>query len=120
MNQRMFSLLALLALLGLLLAGCGRSGPGTATEPAAAATQPATSVPTEPVVTSAPTDTPVPPTSQPTPASEARGTGESPTPEAAPDPLAVDPNRPGFTMDGSPTLGDPDAPIVIVDFSDFQ
>jgi hypothetical protein len=37
-----------------------------------------------------------------------------------PDPITADPNRPGFTMDGSPSLGDPNAAIVIVDFSDFQ
>lgn len=38
----------------------------------------------------------------------------------APDPLSVDPARPGFTLDGSATLGAADAPVIIIDFADFQ
>jgi protein-disulfide isomerase len=32
----------------------------------------------------------------------------------------ADPTRPGFTYDGSPTLGSPDAPLVLISFEDFK
>ena len=34
--------------------------------------------------------------------------------------LAVDPDRPGYTLAGDPYKGDPNAPLVVVEFSDFQ
>ena len=34
--------------------------------------------------------------------------------------LAPDPDRPGFDMAGDPFKGDPDAKVVVVEFSDFQ
>lgn len=39
---------------------------------------------------------------------------------ASPEGKAVDPNNPGFTMYGDQTRGSADAPLVIVEFSDFQ
>ena len=39
---------------------------------------------------------------------------------AKPEGLAPDPERPGFTMAGDPYKGDPEAPLVVVEFSDFQ
>lgn len=39
---------------------------------------------------------------------------------ASPEGKAVDANNPGFTVFGDQTRGAPDAPIVIVEFSDFQ
>lgn len=39
---------------------------------------------------------------------------------AAPEGNAVDPNNPGFTLFGDQTRGNADAPVVIVEFSDFQ
>lgn len=36
------------------------------------------------------------------------------------DGLKPDPNRPGFTMAGDPYKGDPNAPMVVVEFSNFQ
>jgi protein-disulfide isomerase len=49
-----------------------------------------------------------------------------PTPEPAELPywanegLRPDPNRPGVTLAGDPFKGNPDAPLVVVEFSDFQ
>ena len=34
--------------------------------------------------------------------------------------LVPDPNRPGYTLAGDPFKGDPDAPMVVVEFGDFQ
>ncbi|MBN1640072.1 MAG: thioredoxin domain-containing protein [Anaerolineae bacterium] len=34
--------------------------------------------------------------------------------------LAPDPARPGYTLAGDPYKGDPEAPLVVVEFSDFQ
>jgi protein-disulfide isomerase len=34
--------------------------------------------------------------------------------------LAPDPDRPGYTLAGDPYKGDPNAPLVVVEFSDFQ
>ena len=49
---------------------------------------------------------------------------ESPKPElpvwAKPDALATNPDRPGFTIGGDPTHGNDDAPLVIVEFTDYQ
>ena len=39
---------------------------------------------------------------------------------ASTDGLAPDPQRPGFTKAGDAYKGDPDAPLVVVEFSDFQ
>jgi protein-disulfide isomerase len=39
---------------------------------------------------------------------------------AKPEGLAPDPNRPGFTLAGDPYKGNPDAKLVLVEFSDFQ
>ncbi len=66
--------------------------------PTKTAIAPPTSIPTEPPPTVTPTDTVAPPT---------------PTP--APDWLLVE----GRTADGLPTLGNPDAPVVVLDYSDF-
>ena len=34
--------------------------------------------------------------------------------------LVADPNRPGYTVAGDPYNGDPEAPVVVIEFSDFQ
>ncbi len=39
---------------------------------------------------------------------------------ATPEGLAPDPDRPGRTIAGDPFKGDPDAPLVVVEFGDFQ
>jgi len=39
---------------------------------------------------------------------------------ANPEGLAPDPDRPGFTMAGDPFKGDPEASVVVVEFSDLQ
>lgn len=39
---------------------------------------------------------------------------------AKPEGLAPDPERPGFTMAGDPYQGNPESPLVVVEFSDFQ
>jgi protein-disulfide isomerase len=39
---------------------------------------------------------------------------------ARPDGLAPDPARPGYTVAGDPYRGDPQAPLVVVEFSDYQ
>lgn len=52
--------------------------------------------------------------------SAAQGQQEGIPAWASPEGKAVDPNNPGFTMYGDQTRGDADAPIVIVEFSDFQ
>jgi protein-disulfide isomerase len=39
---------------------------------------------------------------------------------ASPEGLAPDPDRPGFTAAGDPYRGDPDAPLTVIEFSDFQ
>jgi len=39
---------------------------------------------------------------------------------ARPSGLAPDPARPGYTVAGDPYKGDPQAPLVVVEFSDFQ
>jgi protein-disulfide isomerase len=39
---------------------------------------------------------------------------------AKPEGLAPDPERPGFTLAGDAYKGDPDAPLVVVEFNDFQ
>jgi protein-disulfide isomerase len=51
------------------------------------------------------------------------GKNPPPTPTALPQgvaPYDADPGRPGFTYDGSPTLGDAKAPLVLIEFMDFQ
>ena len=60
------------------------------------------------------------PTAAPTEANQDDTSTSSDSAADEPDPLSVDPDRPGFTLDGSPTLGAADAPILIIDFSDFQ
>lgn len=58
---------------------------------------------------------------QPAVATPTTAAAASASPEAeGPDPLSVDPDRPGFTLDGSATLGAADAPVIIIDFADFQ
>ena len=120
MSKRISSLLALLAATSLLVLACQAPAPAAPAEDTGAA-QP---VPAEPTVvgsTASPTEAP-----KPTPADEPTAAVQAPSPvsetQAAepPDPITADPNRPGFTLDGSPSLGDPAAPVVIVDFSDFQ
>ncbi len=66
---------------------------------------------------------------------DALATGETPPPpeqiQGAPDErqtpfwatregLAPDPDRPGYTRAGDPYRGDPEAPLVVVEFSDFR
>lgn len=105
-------LTAALAALSLLVTACPA--------PIQLATEPATAVPT-----TAPTATPtavVEPTAEPpaTPAATEAGAAAEEEQQGPPDLLLADPDRPGFTLDGSATLGDPDAGIVILEFSDFQ
>ena len=69
-----------------------------------------------PTATTAPVESPVP--TADTGQGDTTASGDTSTSE--PDPLSVDPARPSFTLDGSPTLGAADAPVVIIDFSDFQ
>jgi hypothetical protein len=106
--RKCFSLLpVLLVATGLMVLACQAPAPAAPAESTAAvAPATATAVSTEPSVPAATAQASAP-------------VSETQTTEA-PDPIAADPNRPGFTMDGSPSLGDPNAAIVIVDFSDFQ
>jgi protein-disulfide isomerase len=51
-------------------------------------------------------------------------TGQRPPPSPTPLPQGVeffdpDPDRPGFTYNGSPYQGDPEAPVVVLSFEDF-
>jgi protein-disulfide isomerase len=51
--------------------------------------------------------------------------GEKPAPTPTPLPAGVefyyvDPNRPGFTYDGSPTIGSAEAPVLMIAFEDFK
>ncbi len=51
--------------------------------------------------------------------------GQSPPPTPTPLPAGVeffdlDPARPGFTYDGSPTLGSADAQVILISFEDFK
>ena len=75
-----------------------------------------------PTATTAPVESPVP--TADTGQGDTTASGDTSTngdnAASEPDPLSVDPARPGFTLDGSPTLGAADAPVVIIDFSDFQ
>lgn len=55
-------------------------------------------------------------------AKAAGGLHPPPTPTPLPanvEPYDADPTRPGFTYDGSPSLGSPQAPVLIFIFSDF-
>lgn len=121
MNRRGLLWLVPLLVMGLLLAGCQ----GTPIDPAPTSAVAVTNTPaptedspaTAPATDNPATDAEAPDTASPDAALEA---GDDATEPAAPNPLAADPARPGFTIDGSPTLGSPDAPVVIVDFSDFQ
>lgn len=118
MSKRISSLLALLTATSLLVLACQASAPVAPTIPIepTAKVQSTSAEPTAPS-TEAPKPTQVDEPAavvQPTsPVSETQAT--EPT-----DPITADPSRPGFTLDGSPSLGDPAAPVVIVDFSDFQ
>lgn len=134
MKQRSLYWLALLLLAGLFLAACQAPAP---VEEASRPVQPTAQTEAKAAVVS-PTATPEPPTDTPVPdPSSTKAVSENPAPdgtspevdsasegppagEESPNPLAADPDRPGFTLDGSPSLGDGEAPIVIVDFSDFQ
>lgn len=129
MNKRTTWLLTLLAATSLILAACpAPAAPANpASEPAVqqAAGEGLAPAPEEP--TQVPSqEAPAQPTDSPdAEAPAADDSAPQAAGEAAPagpqqDPLAVDPNRPGFTYDGSPSLGDPDAPVIIIDFSDFQ
>lgn len=120
MSKRISSLLALLAATSLLLLACQAPAPAAPAEPTAAA-QPAPAEPTVVDPTAPPVKAPKPTqVDEPTAAVQATSpVSETPAVEP-PDPIAADPNRSGFTLDGSPSLGDPAAPVVIVDFSDFQ
>lgn len=103
---------ALLAVIGLALASC-RQAPIEAPNQTAVAqvvAEPAVASTNTPAVTQPPT---APAADQETPST----TGAAAEPQ---DPIAADPARPGYTLDGSPSLGNPNAPVVILDFSDFQ
>lgn len=52
-----------------------------------------------------------------------RGEKPAPTPTPLPEGAEfyyVDPNRPGFTYDGSPTIGSAEAPVLMIAFEDFK
>jgi protein-disulfide isomerase len=52
-----------------------------------------------------------------------RGEKPAPTPTPLPEGVEfyyVDPNRPGFTYDGSPTIGSAEAPVLMIAFEDFK
>lgn len=113
--MRKLSVLGLLAGLSLLLLACQA--------PAASVDSELSNV--EATIEQAPVEAPPATTA---PAESAAPTAGSSQDDAAssdatadePDPLSVDPDRPGFTLDGSATLGAADAPVIIIDFSDFQ
>lgn len=119
--MRKLPILGLLLALGLLMAACQAPTAPVDTELSnvqATIEQPATEAPT---AIAAPTDAPAPTadSNQATTSTDSDATSSDPAAEE-PDPLSVDPGRPGFTLDGSATLGAADAPVVIIDFSDFQ
>ena len=104
MKPKNFLYLGLL-IAALIVAACG---PQASPEPTATPT----SLPTD---TPAPTATPTPPPPTDTPAPTATSTL---APTAMPAAMAEVPM--GFTKDGQPYRGDPDAPVTLVEYSDFQ
>lgn len=119
--MRKLPVLGLLVVLGLLIVAC--QAPVTPVDTELSNVQ----ATIEQSPTAAPTATAAP--AEPTAATVEADQGDTSTgsdpadsdPAAVePDPLSVDPSRPGFTLDGSATLGAADAPVVIIDFSDFQ
>ena len=119
--MRKLPVLGLLLVLGLLMAACQAPTAQVDSELSnvqATIEQPPTEAPT---ATAAPIDPPAPTADTGQADTATEGDPASSDPAAAePDPLSVDPDRPGFTLDGSATLGAADAPVVIIDFSDFQ
>lgn len=115
--MRKLPTIGLLLVLGLLMAACQAPTAQVDSQLSnvqATIEQPPTEAPTAtaapaPTDDSSQTDTPV-----------ASDSASSDPAADEPDPLSVDPARPGFTLDGSATLGAADAPVVIIDFSDFQ
>ncbi len=116
----------ILLAMALLAVACG----GTVANTAPTATPPPPTEKPAPSPTPEPTETPLPPTATaakaPSPAATDAVAMEKPTvaptdtvappsPTPAPDWLSVE----GRTADGLPTLGNPDAPVVVVDYSDF-
>lgn len=113
--MRKLPVLGLLLGLSLLLSACQTPATPSDSELSnvqATIVQPPAEAPT---ATAAPTD---PPTA--TADAGQSDTSTAAEPAAEPDPLSVDPNRPGFTLDGSPTVGAADAPVISIEFSDFQ
>ena len=122
--MRKLPVLGLLLVAGLLLLACQAPTAQVDTELSnveATIEQPPTEAPT---ATTAPTEAVVAttPSTESGPSDASQGdTATSSDPAAEePDPLSVDPDRPGFTLDSSPTLGAADAPVVMIDFADFQ
>jgi protein-disulfide isomerase len=100
--------------LALLLAACGAAQPAqvatspspTAASAASGASATATVSPTLPSITPLPSATSIPATATPVPPSPV-----PPSPTATP--------QPGLDAEPYATLGDPDAPVTIYEFSDF-
>lgn len=103
---------SLMAVVLLLLVACGGA------QPPATPTRPMTAVPTDAPPTATvtlATDTPAPPTETAEPPTT---TAEPPTETAEPVALYKG-AAPGVNEDGAPTLGSADAPVVMIDYSDF-
>ncbi len=115
----------LLVMVALLVAACTGTAPPVAEKP----TDTPTAIP--------PSPTPAPPEDTPTaipPTATVAAPSEKPAAETTPTPLPS-PTKPpaptatatavdwltvqGRTADGLPTLGNPDAPVQVIDYSDF-
>lgn len=110
-------LVAPLALLLLLMAGCGPATPqqpavGENPAPVAAVEVTATPIPVD---TPAPTDTPEPAPTTAEPTATAQPVAE-PAPTSTPEP---DWTQVAALVDGLYILGNPNAPIRLIDYSDF-
>lgn len=100
----------------LLLSGCGVYPPVDSLAPSPTHISVAT-LPPVPSPTLMPADTPIPPTPTSTPAPT-----ETPLPEATPT-FTPEPdwlNYAGRTEDELMFLGNPEAPVTLIDFSDFM
>ncbi len=122
--MRKLPVLGLLLLVGLLLLACQAPTAPVDTELSnveATVEQPPTEAPMATTALTAAVAATAPSTGNGQGDTSQDDTATSSDPAAEePDPLSVDPDRPGFTLDGSATLGAADAPVVIIDFSDFQ
>jgi hypothetical protein len=112
MSSKYMRYLALLTV-ALIVIACSPRAASETTGTSGAVQSPATSVPRSPTASA----TLIPPTSTPAPSLETSTSGPGDVGDSSP---GQDEVPMGFTEDGAPYRGDPNAPVTLMEYSDFQ